>query len=63
MALQIGKRVAKKASHVRKRREIAGANLQDDARTLAHDACYRAVSSSDVRVDGRIFTGVKTTGI
>jgi AraC family transcriptional regulator, regulatory protein of adaptative response / DNA-3-methyladenine glycosylase II len=31
--------------------------------TLDHDACYRAVSSRDVRFDGRIFTGVKTTGI
>lgn len=30
---------------------------------LDHDACYRAVSSRDVRFDGRIFTGVKTTGI
>jgi AraC family transcriptional regulator of adaptative response / DNA-3-methyladenine glycosylase II len=31
--------------------------------TLDHDACYRAVSSRDARFDGRIFTGVKTTGI
>lgn len=31
--------------------------------TLDHDACYRAVSSRDTRFDGRIFTGVKTTGI
>lgn len=30
---------------------------------LDHDACYRAVSSRDARFDGRIFTGVKTTGI
>ena len=31
--------------------------------SLDHDACYRAVSSRDARFDGRIFTGVKTTGI
>ena len=31
--------------------------------TLDHDACYRAVSSRDARFDGRIFIGVKTTGI
>jgi len=30
---------------------------------LDHDACYRAISSRDARFDGRIFTGVKTTGI
>ena len=30
---------------------------------LDHDACYRAVFSRDARFDGRIFTGVKTTGI
>ena len=30
---------------------------------LDHDACYRAISQRDVRFDGRIFTGVKTTGI
>jgi AraC family transcriptional regulator of adaptative response / DNA-3-methyladenine glycosylase II len=31
--------------------------------TLDHDACYRAVASRDARFDGRIFIGVKTTGI
>ena len=30
---------------------------------LDHDACYRAIASRDARFDGRIFTGVKTTGI
>jgi AraC family transcriptional regulator of adaptative response / DNA-3-methyladenine glycosylase II len=30
---------------------------------LDHDACYRAISTRDVRFDGRLFTGVKTTGI
>jgi AraC family transcriptional regulator, regulatory protein of adaptative response / DNA-3-methyladenine glycosylase II len=30
---------------------------------LDHAACYRAVRQRDARFDGRIFTGVKTTGI
>jgi AraC family transcriptional regulator, regulatory protein of adaptative response / DNA-3-methyladenine glycosylase II len=30
---------------------------------LDHEACYRAVCQRDARFDGRIFTGVKTTGI
>lgn len=30
---------------------------------LDHDACYRAIRTRDVRFDGRLFTGVKTTGI
>lgn len=30
---------------------------------LSHDACYRAISTRDVRFDGRLFIGVKTTGI
>ena len=30
---------------------------------LDHDACYRAISQRDARFDGRLFTGVKTTGI
>ncbi len=30
---------------------------------LDHDACYRAIQSRDARFDGKIFTGVKTTGI
>src|SRR5437868_15329272 len=30
---------------------------------LDHDACYRAISARDARFDGRLFTGVKTTGI
>src|ERR1700752_5151985 len=30
---------------------------------LDHDACYRAVSQRDARFDGRIFIGVKTTGV
>jgi AraC family transcriptional regulator, regulatory protein of adaptative response / DNA-3-methyladenine glycosylase II len=30
---------------------------------LPHDACYRALASRDVRFDGRVFVGVRTTGI
>jgi AraC family transcriptional regulator, regulatory protein of adaptative response / DNA-3-methyladenine glycosylase II len=30
---------------------------------LDHDACYRAIQSRDARFDGKVFTGVKTTGI
>ena len=30
---------------------------------LDHDACYRALRTRDARFDGRLFTGVKTTGI
>ncbi|MCE3290794.1 MAG: transcriptional regulator, AraC family, partial [Caulobacter sp.] len=30
---------------------------------LDHEACYRAILSRDSRFDGRIFGGVKTTGI
>jgi AraC family transcriptional regulator of adaptative response / DNA-3-methyladenine glycosylase II len=28
-----------------------------------HDVCYRAIASRDARFDGRLFIGVKTTGI
>ena len=30
---------------------------------LDHDACYRAIQTRDARFDGRLFTGVRTTGI
>ena len=30
---------------------------------LDHDACYRALQTRDARFDGRLFIGVKTTGI
>ncbi|HEY4044428.1 MAG TPA: AlkA N-terminal domain-containing protein [Rhodopila sp.] len=30
---------------------------------LDHDACYRALAVRDARFDGRLFVGVKTTGI
>src|ERR1700710_303036 len=31
--------------------------------TLDPNACYRAIASRDARFDGRLFIGVKTTGI
>jgi hypothetical protein len=34
-----------------------------DTLDLDHDACYRAIAVRDARFDGRLFTGVKTTGI
>jgi AraC family transcriptional regulator, regulatory protein of adaptative response / DNA-3-methyladenine glycosylase II len=30
---------------------------------MDHDACYRAIATRDARFDGRLFVGVKTTGI
>ena len=30
---------------------------------LDHEACYRAICTRDARFDGRLFIGVKTTGI
>lgn len=30
---------------------------------LDHAACYRAIATRDVRFDGRLFVGVKTTGV
>jgi AraC family transcriptional regulator of adaptative response / DNA-3-methyladenine glycosylase II len=39
--------------------EIEDASLMDMDRT----ACYRAISTRDARFDGRLFVGVKTTGI
>ena len=30
---------------------------------MTDDACYRVIETRDVRFDGRLFTGVKTTGI
>jgi AraC family transcriptional regulator, regulatory protein of adaptative response / DNA-3-methyladenine glycosylase II len=30
---------------------------------LDHDACYRVIAVRDARFDGRLFTGVRTTGI
>jgi len=34
-----------------------------DNMDLDHDACYRALQTRDARFDGRLFIGVKTTGI
>jgi AraC family transcriptional regulator of adaptative response / DNA-3-methyladenine glycosylase II len=37
--------------------------VMSPALDLDHDACYRAIASRDARFDGRLFIGVKTTGI
>jgi AraC family transcriptional regulator of adaptative response / DNA-3-methyladenine glycosylase II len=39
--------------------DMAGPGALD----LDHDACYRAIAVRDARFDGRLFTGVRTTGI
>src|SRR5208283_5308869 len=44
-------------------RDSAGRQAQDSSMDLDHDACYRAICARDPRFDGRLFTGVKTTGI
>ncbi|MFN3859380.1 MAG: AlkA N-terminal domain-containing protein [Caulobacter sp.] len=45
-------------------RETRGSVPGDDrGMDLDHDACYRAIQSRDPRFDGKIFGGVKTTGI
>ena len=45
----------------------SGAGIETDIHPgrldLDHDACYRAIAVRDARFDGRLFTGVKTTGI
>ncbi len=37
--------------------------VMSPALDLDHAACYRAIASRDARFDGRLFIGVKTTGI
>ncbi len=37
--------------------------IQAGGLDLDHAACYRAIAVRDARFDGRLFTGVKTTGI
>jgi AraC family transcriptional regulator of adaptative response / DNA-3-methyladenine glycosylase II len=36
---------------------------QDRVMDMDRVACYRAISTRDARFDGRLFVGVKTTGI
>ena len=49
--------------HVRKPRDFAGAGVDHGVMDLDDDACYRALLTRDARFDGRMFVGVKTTGI
>ena len=49
--------------HVRKPLDASGEGDHSPPMDLDHDACYRALCHRDARFDGRIFTGVKTTGI
>src|SRR6204780_5817444 len=36
---------------------------QDRVMDMDRPACYRAISTRDARFDGRLFVGVKTTGV
>ena len=48
---------------VRKPRDIGHQKCDHISVDLNHAACYRAICARDVRFDGRLFTGVKSTGI
>jgi AraC family transcriptional regulator of adaptative response / DNA-3-methyladenine glycosylase II len=45
------------------RETIAAPTLMIAGMDMDPDACYRAISTRDARFDGRLFVGVKTTGI
>jgi AraC family transcriptional regulator of adaptative response / DNA-3-methyladenine glycosylase II len=51
------------AIHVRKPRDIGRVRAHLRAMDMDDDACYRAFTTRDARLDGRVFVGVKTTGI
>jgi len=56
-------RVSSRHGHVRKPLDRFRGRRHDDRMDLAPDACFRALRTRDARFDGRIFVGVKTTGI
>ena len=47
----------------RRRRSGSPGMTETGSLDLDHAACYRAMAVRDARFDGRLFTGVKTTGI
>ncbi|MGH7210087.1 MAG: Ada metal-binding domain-containing protein, partial [Acetobacteraceae bacterium] len=49
--------------HVRKPRDNPRLRDHHKGMDLDHAACYRAIALRDARFDGRLFVGVKTTGI
>ena len=49
--------------HVRKPRDSRCAKADDRCMDMDDDACYRAFQMRDARFDGRIFCGVRSTGI
>src|SRR5271154_1333078 len=57
------RRAATSAVEVRKPRDIAEASAHLPSMDMDDDACYRALTTRDARFDGRLFVGVKTTGI
>ena len=54
---------ARMAIGVRKRPTSRDAVWNSTLMELDREACYRAIQSRDARFDGRLFTGVRTTGI
>lgn len=48
---------------VRKPQDRRDARSDDCGMDMDDDACYRAFETRDARFDGRIFSGVKTTGV
>jgi len=50
-------------AHIPKPEDIPSGVSPTGTLDLDHDACYRAISVRDARFDGRLFIGVKTTGI
>src|SRR6202167_3360336 len=48
---------------VRKPRDKPARMDQDRVMDMDRIACYRAISTREARLDGRLFVGVKTTGI
>src|ERR1700743_2686896 len=49
--------------NVRKPPDMDGGPREARSMMLDHDASYRALCARDARFDGRLYVGVKTTGI
>src|SRR5471032_1345803 len=56
-------RLAISTDEVRKPRDLRRPRPHLPAMDMDDDACYRALSTRDARFDGRLFVGVRTTGI
>ena len=51
------------ALRVRKPLDEPGIGVQFRGMDMDHDACYRVISQRDARFDGKLFIGVRTTGV